>query len=55
MRQTITILILVLCIFGAIVLFTGFLGTFFSKTAEMIGLIIIAAVLLILLIKSKQK
>lgn len=53
-KVNLAILLAVLLIFGGIVLFTGFLGTFFSKTVENVVLVIIAAILAVLLYKSKR-
>ncbi|MGC2872900.1 hypothetical protein ACPW7J_07300 [Ihubacter sp. rT4E-8] len=49
------LLVVVLAIFGGIVLFTGFLGNQFGKTAENITLSIIAVILAALLYWSKKK
>lgn len=52
----ILLLAIVLAVFGAIVLFTGFLGKQFGETAENAALIVIALILAVLLyITHKQK
>lgn len=55
MKQGLFILAAVIVIFVGIVLFTDFLGTRFGKTAEIVILCVIAAVLCAALVKSKKK
>lgn len=42
---SILLIVILLCVFGVIVLFTGILGNLFGKAVENIVLIVIAAVL----------
>lgn len=52
----ILLMVIILAVFGAIVLFTDFLGNQFGETAENIVLAVIAAILAILLYAThKQK
>ena len=53
-KVNLAIMLAVLLIFGGIILFTGILGAFFGKTVENIVLILIAAALVFLLLKSKR-
>lgn len=53
-RVNLAILLAVLLIFGGIVLVTAFLGNLFGKTVETVVLVIIAAILAVLLYKSKR-
>ena len=53
-KISLSLLLVILVVFGLIVLFTDLLGNFFGKSAEIAGLIIIAVVLVIFLIKSKR-
>ena len=47
------LIVILLCVFGIIVLFTGFLGNLFGKAVENIVLIVIAAILALLLLRKK--
>ncbi len=54
MKNYLIIFVLVIALFAAIVLFTGFLGNHFGKTAETGALVVIAGVLIAMLIQSKR-
>ena len=54
MKNYIVLFAVVILVFAAIVLFTGFLGNQFGKAVELIVLGIVAVALLILYIKSKR-
>lgn len=53
-RRFFAIVIAVLLVFALIVSFTGVVGTYFGKTAEMVLLGIVAAVLLVMFIQTKK-
>lgn len=50
---SILLIVILLCVFGVIVLFTGIWGNLFGKAVENIVLIVIAAVLAFLLLRKK--
>ena len=54
-RRIIAVAVSVLVIFGLIVSLTGIVGTYFGKTAEMAILGGIAVILLIFLLKDRNK
>lgn len=54
-KVNLTILLLVLAIFGGIMFFTGMIGEFFGKTTENIVLCIIAVILAVMLYADKKK
>lgn len=53
-KASIGILLVVFFLFAGVVLFTGFLGNLFGKTAENIALGIVAVFLILLLYKSRK-
>ena len=56
MNKNIAVIVIsVLALFGLIVLLTGAVGTYFGKTAEMIVLCAVAAVLVVILLRDRNK